>query len=264
MAGVTLLILGLVQSPRWGWLDARTAECLAAGAVLVALLIWRSARVPRPMLDRRLLSYRNTRLAALLSIFYGTGFFATSLGLILFLNQVWGYSVVRAGLLITPVAAMVIVLAPIAGRSADRFGHRPLTVPAGVSWCVGSLWLLVGAQDSPDLLRVWFPSVLLLGTGSGLGWPTIHAIPVIGIPESDFSVAVATNQTVLRVSGALGVAIAITLVSGDTGTSALAPFRHLFILMAVSGACLALIGSFVRTAPARGRTTPLQQVAARR
>jgi MFS family permease len=264
MAGVTLLILGLVQSPRWGWVDARTAQCVAAGAVLIALLIWRSARVPRPMLDRRLLGYRNTRLAALLSIFYGTGFFATSLGLILFLNQVWGYSVVRAGLLITPVAAMVIVLAPIAGRSADRFGHRRLTVPAGMSWCLGSLWLLVGAGDSPDLLRVWFPSVLLLGTGSGLGWPTIHAIPVIGIPESDFSAAVATNQTVLRVAGALGVAIAITLISGNTGTSALTPFRHLFILMAVSGAFLAVIGSFVRTAPARSATTPRRLLTARR
>ncbi|HUP73041.1 MAG TPA: MFS transporter [Acidimicrobiales bacterium] len=251
MSGVTLVIFALVQSPRWGWADARTAACLAAGMLLVAFLFWRSARVPVPMLNRRLLGYRNTRIAALLSVFYGTGFFATSLGLVLFLTQVWGYSVVRAGLLITPVAAMVTVLAPIAGNVADRFGHRVLTVPAGVAWCGGALWLLIGAGGSPDVARVWLPAMVLLGIGSGLGWPTIHGIPVIGIPQSEFGSAVATNQTVLRVAGAFGVAIAITLISGNTGASALTPFRHLFVLMAISGVFLAAIGAFIDTAPNR-------------
>src|SRR5688572_3863423 len=255
MGGVTLVIFALVQSPRWGWADARTAECLAAGALLIAFLFWRSERVPNPMLNRRLLGYRNTRLAALLSVMYGTGFFATSLGLVLFLTQVWGYSVVRAGLLITPVAAMVTVLAPVAGSVADRFGHRVLTVPAGIAWCAGALWLLVGAGASPNIARVWLPAMVLLGTGSGLGWPTIHGIPVLGVPSSEFGSAVATNQTVLRVSGAFGVAIAITLISGNTGASALTPFRRLFVLMAISGVCLGVIGAFVDTAPRRRAST---------
>jgi EmrB/QacA subfamily drug resistance transporter len=253
LSGVTILILGLVQSPRWGWIDTRTIGCVAAGAILVAFLFWRSARVPVPMLNRRLLGYRNTRLAALLSVLYGTGFFATSLGLVLFLTQVWGYSVVRAGMLITPVAAMVTVLAPVAGNVGDRYGHRVLTVPAGVAWCAGALWLLAGAGQSPDLARVWLPAMVLLGIGSGLGWPTIHGIPVIGIPPREFSSAVATNQTVLRISGALGVAIAITLTSDAGATSPVAPFRNLFVLMAVSGVCLGVIGAFIDTAPAHRR-----------
>ena len=153
------------------------------------------------------------------------------------------------GLLITPVAAMVTVLAPVAGRVADRFGHRLLTVPAGIAWSAGALWLLIGAGGSPDLARVWLPAMVLLGIGSGLGWPTIHGIPVIGIPPTEFGSAVATNQTVLRVAGALGVAIAITLISGSTGASALAPFRRLFVLMAISGFFLGFIGAFIHTAP---------------
>jgi hypothetical protein len=62
--------------------------------------------------------------------------------------------------------------------------------------------------------------MFMLGIGSGLAWPTIHGIPVIGIPTSELGSAVATNQTVLRVAGALGVAIAITLISGETGAAA--------------------------------------------
>jgi hypothetical protein len=66
---------------------------------------------------------------------------------------------------------------------------------------------------------------------------------------------VATNQTVLRVSGAFGVAIAITLISGNTGASALTPFRRLFVLMAISGVFLGVIGAFVDTAPSRRPAT---------
>jgi EmrB/QacA subfamily drug resistance transporter len=253
LSGVTLMILGLVQTPRWGWIDRRTAACVALGAACVVFLFWRSARVAVPMIDRRLLGYRNTRLAASLSVLYGTGFFATSLGLVLFLTQVWGYSVVRAGILITPVAAMVTVLAPVAGGVGDRYGHRLLTVAAGLAWCAGSVWLLVGAEGTPDLARVWLPAMLLLGIGSGLGWPTIHGIPVIGIPPGEFGAAVATNQTVLRISGALGVAIAITLISEEHGSAAVPSFRKLFVLMAVSGAFLCLIGTLIDTAPRKAK-----------
>ena len=49
------------------------------------------------MIDLDLLQYRNLRLAAILSIGYGLGFFAMSLGLVLFLTQVWSYSVVQGG-----------------------------------------------------------------------------------------------------------------------------------------------------------------------
>jgi MFS family permease len=249
MGGLTLWILGLVQSPKWGWVDARTARCLVVGTVLIALLLWRSLRVSNPMLNLALLDYRNMRLAALMSIGFGTGFFAMGLGFVLFLTQVWGYSVVRAGALVTPIAAMVTLLSPIAGRLADRFGHRVLAVPAGVSWCAGALWLLTFVDRTPDLARVWFPAMFLLGIGSGLAWPTIHGIPVVGIPSGEFGSAVATNQTVLRISGALGVAIAITLISGATGDAALNPFQHLFILMAASGLSLSVVGLWIRTAP---------------
>jgi len=249
MGGLTLWILGLIKSPTWGWVDVRTASCLAFGTLLVAVLLIRSARVSNPMLNLHLLDYRNMRLAGLMSIGFGTGFFAMSLGLVLFLIQVWGYGVVRAGVLMTPIAATVTVLSPIAGRLADRYGHRVLSIPAGISWCAGAMWLYSKADGTADLRHVWFPAMFMLGIGSGLAWPTIHGIPVIGIPPSEFGSAVATNQTVLRVSGALGVAVAVTLISSATGVAALGPFHRLFVLMAVTGLSLSIIGLWIRTAP---------------
>ena len=249
MGGLTLWILGLIKSPTWGWVDTRTDACLAVGALLIAFLMWRTVHVSNPMLNRRLLQYRNMRLAALMSIGFGTGFFAMSLGLVLFLTKVWEYSLVQAGALVTPIAAMVTLLSPISGRLADSFGHRVLAVPAGISWCAGALWLLVFVDSTPDLVHVWFPAMFLLGIGSGLAWPTIHGIPVVGIPSAEFGSAVATNQTVLRISGALGVAVAITLISDATGAAALHPFQRLFVLMAISGVSLSIVGLWIRTGP---------------
>ncbi len=247
--GMTLFILGLVETASWGWVDRRTFACLIAGLALLGFLLWRSTKVERPTIDPRLMRYRNIRLAVMMSIGWGTCFFATSLGLVLFLTQVWDYSVVRAGALITPIAASVTVLSPFAGRIADRFGHRVLVVPGGMFWLSGALWLLLGAGRSPDLPGVWFPATLLLGVGSGLSWPAIHGIPILGVDAKDFAAAVATNQTVLRIVGSLGIAIAVTLVSGTTGASSIAPFRHLFVFMAVGGVLLSCIGTLIRTSP---------------
>jgi MFS family permease len=255
-AGVMLVILGLVQSPTWGWGDTRTLACLVAGFAGIAVLVWRSARVANPMIDLDLLRYRNLRLAAMLSIGYGLGFFAMSLGLVLFLTQVWSYSVVKAGLLVAPVALTVTLLSPVIGRAADRVGHRVVAVPGGIAWAAGSLWLLLAADGDADLGRVWFPAVALLGIGSATAWPTIHGIPMVGLPQSRFGAATATNQTVLRLSTALGVGTAITLISGDVDGGGVGPFRRLFVLMTISGVVLAGVGSRIRTGP--GDAAPVE------
>jgi EmrB/QacA subfamily drug resistance transporter len=247
-AGVMLVILGLVQSPAWGWTSVRTLGCLAGGVLGIPVLLWRSAHVANPLIDLDLLRYRNLRLAATLSIGYGLGFFAMSLGLVLFLTEAWDYSVVKAGMLVAPIALCVTVLSPPMGRLADRVGHRVIAVPGGLAWAAGSLWLLLGAGGQPDLAGVWFPAVALLGIGSASAWPTIHGIPMVGLPPSRFGAATATNQTVLRLSTALGVGAAITLIETD-GDGAVGPFRRLFVLMLVSGLILAAVGSRVRTAP---------------
>ena len=132
-----------------------------------------------------------------------------------------------------------------------------IAVPGGIAWALGSLWLLVGADGEADLGRVWFPAVALLGIGSATAWPTIHGIPMVGLPQSRFGAATATNQTVLRLSTALGVGTAITLISGDVDGGGIGPFRRLFVLMLVSGLVLAIVGSRIRTAPG---DTPLVEI----
>jgi EmrB/QacA subfamily drug resistance transporter len=249
-AGVVLGILGLVKSPTWTWNDGRTIGCLVASAVLLAAFLWRTQRVTNPLIELDLLLYRNMRLAVVLAIGFGIGFFAMFFGLVLFLTSVWHYSLTKAGFLVAPVPTVIFLAAPPAGRLADRVGHRVIAVPGGVAWAAGAVILLAGAHTPRDL-AIWFPAVILLGLGAALAYPTMQGIPVIGIPASRVGAATATIFTVLRLASAVGAALAITLITGED-TSAASTFQPIFILMVASGAALALVGTRVSTAPSSG------------
>ena len=73
----------------------------------------------------------------------GQGFTAMFFSSILFLTEVWQYSILRAGFAVAPGPALVAVLAPFMGTLAGRIGQRPLLLIGGVAFAVGGLWRLV-------------------------------------------------------------------------------------------------------------------------
>jgi MFS family permease len=123
------------------------------------------------VLDLRLFASRSFRASNVGTVFYAMGFFAMLLGNILFLVGVWHYSILRAGLSVTPGPIVVAVVAGPAGRLAGRIGFRiPLVVGAAVF--AGSLvWFALGVGPTPDYVGMWLPATLLLGLGIGLTCP---------------------------------------------------------------------------------------------
>jgi EmrB/QacA subfamily drug resistance transporter len=249
MTGVSLVILALTQSDDWGWGDGKTLASLGGGVLLVAVLLVRSALIRNPVLDLALFRHPALRVSAAASLLYGMGFFAMFFGTVLFLRQVWGYSTVEAGLLITPVPVATAFVASFAGRVADRHGHRRLMIPGGALFTLGALFLVVRADDDPDPWATWLPAVVVLGLGSGMVWPAIHGAAVHGVPGASYGSATAINQTVQRVGTALGVATTISLVAGWDAGDGVGGFRSMFWLMAGSGAAAILLGTRLRTAP---------------
>jgi len=139
IAGVAALALGIVQSDRWGWGDSRTLAAFAAGAVILPLFVFRSATYHSPALDLSLFRSNNYRMANLATASFGIAFSAMFLGSVLFLNNVWGYSILESGLLIAPGPLIAAVVAAAAGRAADRIGHRPLLVTGGLIFAAGNI-----------------------------------------------------------------------------------------------------------------------------
>jgi EmrB/QacA subfamily drug resistance transporter len=232
---------------------------LASGALapaLGALFIRRSARHPAPVLDLGLFRSPAFRIANLATFAYAMAFFAVLLGNILFLTGVWRYSIVRAGLAVTPGPLVVAIVSGFAGRAAARFGFRAVLVPGSAFFAAALVWFATRVGVEPSYVAEWLPGTLLMGLGIGLTFPVLSAAAVSTLPPERFGVGSAVNQTMRQVGGAIGVAIMVAIV-GRQGD--LAGFERLWIygalMAALSGVVAAGLG-VARRAPAVTATAP--------
>jgi EmrB/QacA subfamily drug resistance transporter len=248
MGGVAALALALVQSETWGAGDVRTIGCGVLGLLLLVGVVARSARHPRPVLDLALYRIPSFRWSNVVAIVFPIAFFAQFFGFVVFLRQVWGYSTLRAGLLITPVSAVTAAVTAVAGPIADRYGHRAAMVPGALLYAVGCGWLLVGAGPHRDLLGVWFPAGAIIGVGVGLTYTCFNSAALADLPPERFGAGGGVMQTVNRTGGTLGVALAVALI-GESATAA--RFDRLWWVMLVGGLATAVVSWKIDTRPAR-------------
>ncbi len=108
--------------------------------VLGGVFVRRSSRHPQPVLDLTLFRSRSFSVANAAALLYSMGFFAMLLGNILFLTSVWHYSILRAGLAVTPGPLVVAVVAGPAGKLAGRYGFRRVLLTGFVVFTAGLAW----------------------------------------------------------------------------------------------------------------------------
>jgi len=210
-ASLGLLALGLVEGNTWGWESGATLGSFAAAGVLLAAVVVRSLRHPRPIVDLDLLRIPSFRQGTLGTLLFAAAFFSMILGNILFLTGVWHYSVLKAGLSVAPGPLASAIVAAPAGRLADRFGHRAVIVPGTLIYAAG-LVILRSAGLEPDYAGTWLPGQLLIGIGIGLAFPTLGAAAAADIPAERFGVASAVTGAGRQLGAVLGTALLIAIV----------------------------------------------------
>jgi MFS family permease len=206
-----------------------------------------------------LFSARSFSVANAAMLVYAMGFFAMLLGNVLFLTSVWHYSILRAGLAITPGPLVVAAVSGPAGRLAARLGFRPVLL-SGAACFAGSLaWYAIRIGLHPSYLAEWLPATLVAGLGIGLTFPVLSAAAVSSLHADRFAVGSAVNQTARQVGGALGVALLVVLLGvPHSPMSALEGFRHLWVF---SGSMALACGLICLLLPARPRVRPVQAAA---
>jgi len=249
IAGVGALALGIVQSDEWGWGGTRTLAAFAAAAVILPLFILRSATYHSPALDLTLFRNRNFRMANLATASFGIAFAAMFLGTVLFLTNVWQYSILEAGLLIAPGPFIAGVVAGPAGRAADRIGHRPMLVAGGLIFAAANVWRVLGTDLEREVWDLWIPSLILTGIGVGLTLPTLSSAAVHGLAPNRFAVGSAVNQTIRQLGAVLGVALVIALLGSPNPAELLDAFDRIFWLLAAGGVATALFSLGIDTKP---------------
>ena len=241
---VATITFAISQAEVWGLRDSRLWIAAALGPALGLAFFARSGRHPAPVLDLELFRSRVFAVANIATVAYAMGFFAMLLGNVLFLTEVWGYSVARAGLAVTPGPLVVAVISRWAGRMASRAGFRASLVPGSICFALGLVWFATLVGSEPAFLAEWLPGTLLVGLGIGLTFPVLSAAAVSSLPAASFGVGSAVNQTARQVGGAMGVAV-LVLILGDasTGGDGLARFQALWLYCAAMALLSGVISS---------------------
>jgi hypothetical protein len=258
VAASTLLALGLVQTDQWGWLDPRTAAALGGGLVLLVAFVAHQRRSSAPAIDLALFAIGNYRWGNVATLVFGTVFSAMFLSSILFLTEVWGYSILRAGFAVAPGPALVAVLAPRMGRLAVRVGQRPLLLAGGLVFAAGGAYRLVRLDAVPSYVADYLPSMLLTGVGVALCLPQLSSVIGQSLPPNRLGVGGAANQAVRQFGGTFGVALVVALIGVPTGVAdALTRFDRIWWLLVAGGVLTSAASLPLRTGAAVARPAGL-------
>lgn len=203
--GLGGLATGLIQGPAAGWGDGLVLLALAAGVAAVVAFVQVERHRRDPMVPFELFQARNFSGANLATLgvyfaLYGTTFF-----LVIYIQNVMGFSALQAGLSLAPISLLMLVLSPKIGELAGRYGPRlfmsvgPVVIAAG---------LLLFTRLGPDstYLAGLLPGVTVMGLGLATTVAPLTDTVISAVPEGRAGVAAALNNVVSRVAGLLAVA----------------------------------------------------------
>ncbi|MGH3251683.1 MAG: MFS transporter [Trebonia sp.] len=238
LASVTLLVLGTVQGPSWGWASGRTVALLAVAAAAIALTVARTLRHPNALIERDLFTSRPFTAASIALFVYFIGFAIFLLSVVLFLQGQWHYSVVNSGLAIAPGPAVAAVFAVSAGRIRARFG-RLLPATAGTLFmavAAGYWMLFTGAH--PDYAVTFLPGLIAGGISAGLTQAPLFAAAGT-LPPDRATTGSAVLNMARQVGSAAGVA-AVVVILGAGAAHTVSDFHRVWAAEAAAGLVAAL------------------------
>ncbi len=229
-ATLAVLNLGIVKGSDWGWGSAVILGSFAATAVLLALFVLSSRAHRSPLLDPALLRIPSFSVASLATVLAGLGFYAYLLTNILWLQYVWHYGVLRAGLALVPGALMAAVVAARLGPLADKHGYRLFVVPGAVVWAGAYLWYHQQVGLEPAFWTQWFPGQIISGIGVGATLPLLGSAALAAVPGGRYATASAVVSSARQLGGVLGIAILVVIIGNPTATTAVTAFHHGWVL----------------------------------
>jgi NTE family protein len=217
---IASLVLAVVKGEEWGWSSPRVLGAFAACLLLGWCFVVRASRARSPVVDLSLLRVPGFVLANAATLLMSVGFFAYTLGNVLFLTGVWHYSILQAGLALAPEPILALAIAEptlrLLRRRAHEQAHRALLVLGAVIWASGMAYFAARLGEQPDFLGGWLPGMAILGVGGGLALPTLSGMAIDSVPGPRFAVASSLNSVTTQLGAALGVAILIAVAGEET------------------------------------------------
>jgi EmrB/QacA subfamily drug resistance transporter len=214
--GLSVLSLGIVRTDALGWGAAEPLGLIGAGLALLAIFIAIEGRfASHPLMPLRIYANRTLSAANVVVLFVGAATFGMWFFLSLYLQQVLGYSPIRAGLAFLPMTLCIIAGSQVASRLVIRAGAKPLLV-AGMTFQAIGLLLFTGVAAGGSYIGDVLPGSLLIALGIGFAFVTGTICAVQGVAPTEAGLASGLVNTARLVGGALGLAVLAALATSHT------------------------------------------------
>jgi len=210
--GLTALVLALVEGNSWGWGSTEIIALLVVAAIALPTFVFVENRVKAPMVQFDLLSDRNFLGAVVVALIITFAMMGVFFFLALYMQDILGYTPLEAGVRFLPSTLMIVGVAPVAGRLADRFGPRWL-IAGGLTLVAASLFSFSGIAVASGYLDL-LPGFMLLGIGIAMTMSPMTSAAMNAVPVQKAGVASGVLSMFRMVGGSLGIAITGAIFQG--------------------------------------------------
>jgi EmrB/QacA subfamily drug resistance transporter len=225
--GLSLLVLGIVRTDTTGWGSPQALGLIIAGLALVGLFVAIEGRFARsPLMPLRIYASRTLSAANGVIFLVGAASFAMWFFMSLYVQQVLGYSPIKAGLAFLPMTLCIVAGSTLASRAVHRFGPKGLLVAGMVLQAAGLIWFTDITPQGGYISELLVPS-LLVAAGIGLAFVPATIAAVTGVESHESGLASGLVNTARLFGGALGLAILAALATSRTNADEHAAAGHL-------------------------------------
>jgi MFS family permease len=198
------------------------------------------------------------------AILFSVAFGAMLLSVVLWDQDVWGWSALSTGLAVAPGPLMVPLFAfLVAGRLIARFGPGPVIAGGATVFAAGVAWWALAVGVRPDYAGEMLGGMLLSGVGVGLTLPTFMAAGAASLPPQSFATGSAVVNMLRQVGLAVGVAVLVAVIgTPHRPAGELSAFQHGWIAIAAASLLAAAAGGGLLRRPRRARESDRVSAAA--
>jgi predicted MFS family arabinose efflux permease len=213
-----VLVYALVNAQSAGWVSGQTLALAGVSAVLIATFFVLETRLRQPLIRLGIFRLRSLTSANLVMLIVAAGMFGLFFFASIYVQEVLGYSPIRAGLAFLPVTAGIIAGAGGSQQLIRRIGVRNVGI-VGMTIAGAGLILLSRIPVQGTYLGDLLPGLMLMAFGLGLTFVPLTLIATTNVGDADAGLASGLLNTSQQLGGALGLAVLSTVAANATSSA---------------------------------------------
>jgi EmrB/QacA subfamily drug resistance transporter len=250
-SGLMTLVYGLSKAPKDGWGSTTVWAFIGLGLALLIGFYFNEKKTDQPMLPLSLFKIRNVLGGNLAFLAIACSLFSMFFFLTLYVQQILGYSPVKAGLCFLPVTFIIGGTSAFVSKKVPQFGYKPFMIAGPLVLALGLFTLSQTLKVGGNYWHNVFPGLALCALGMGLTFVSGTLAATSGVPRHLSGIASGVLNTSQQVGGAIGLAIlsavAFSTIKSETSAGGPAKYAqvHGYSAALQVGMLLAILAVFV-------------------